>query len=112
MRTMVYELTPQSSKIYIPSLHPIIDDERARRRAGGQIVISDTATLVVDVLNASLPQIKQFVHSMIPPPAAAHDTAASSEGMALVNGHRSADAIVTNGHTGTSEGDVVMAEGN
>lgn len=45
-----------------------MEDERSRRRSGSQIITTEQSTKVVDVLNAVLPQIKDFVESMIVPP--------------------------------------------
>jgi len=54
----------ESNRIYVPSVHSVLDDERVRRRLGGQVFTSERAK-VVDVLNDVLPQIKVFVASKL-----------------------------------------------
>ncbi|ORY22508.1 hypothetical protein BCR39DRAFT_551487 [Naematelia encephala] len=56
----------QSNRIYVPSSHPVLDDEKVQRRLGGQIFTSERAK-VVDVLNDVLPQIQSFVASKVGP---------------------------------------------
>lgn len=73
-----------SNRIYIPKSHPLMNEERLWRRLGGQIHTSDKAK-VVDVLNDSMPQIKEFVASKLPaaaPPAAAANGVAPPSGPA------------------------------
>jgi hypothetical protein len=74
----------QSNRVYVPSSHPLLEDERVKRRLGGQVFTSGTSYLpasawmyvyhadpaenakVVDVLNDVLPQIKTFIASRLP----------------------------------------------
>ncbi|WWC96955.1 hypothetical protein V866_003831 [Kwoniella sp. B9012] len=56
----------KSNRIYVPSEHPLLEDERIQKRLGGQVHKSDKATKVVDVLVEVLPNIKEFVASKLP----------------------------------------------
>jgi hypothetical protein len=74
----------QSNRVYVPSSHPLLSDERVKRRLGGQVFTSGMSYLpasawlgvlradaaenakVVDVLNDALPQIKTFIASKLP----------------------------------------------
>ncbi|WWC68627.1 uncharacterized protein I206_102558 [Kwoniella pini CBS 10737] len=55
----------KANRIYVPSTHPVLEEERIQKRLGGQIFTSEKAK-VVDLLNDVLPQIKQFVISKLP----------------------------------------------
>lgn len=55
----------QSNRVFVPKAHPVLEDERAQRRLGGQIFTSDKAK-VVDVLVDVFPQIQDFVTSKLP----------------------------------------------
>jgi histone deacetylase 6 len=57
----------QSNRIFVPNSHPVLMDERAKKRLGGQIFTSEKAK-VVDVLVDVLPQIQDFVTGRIPAP--------------------------------------------
>jgi histone deacetylase 6 len=61
----------------VPKTHPVLEDERAQRRLGGQIFTSEKAK-VVDVLVDVFPQIQDFVASKLPQSAASQP---------LSNGH-------------------------
>lgn len=66
----------------MPKTHPVLEDERAQRRLGGQIFTSDKAK-VVDVLVDVFPQIQNFVSSKLPHPPASQT---------LSNGHAAGPA--------------------
>lgn len=84
-----------------------MSDERARRRAGGQIITTESATKVVDVLNAVLPQIKDFVGSMVGTPAPAGSSAIGDDEMMDTSGY----AVSSNGDMGMGgNGDVGMQD--
>jgi hypothetical protein len=63
----------------LPATHPILGDDKVRKRLGGQIIASSESSVpynprltnpaqekVVNVLNQCLPQIKEFVASKVP----------------------------------------------
>ncbi|KAK4688388.1 histone deacetylase 6, partial [Tremellales sp. Uapishka_1] len=54
----------KNNRVYLPSAHPVLEEERSKKRLGGQIIPSEHAK-VVDVLNDVLPQIKAFVGSQL-----------------------------------------------
>ncbi|WWD16504.1 hypothetical protein CI109_100930 [Kwoniella shandongensis] len=54
----------RSNRIFVPSSHILLDDNRVCRRLGDQVFTSQKAK-VVDVLNDVLPQIKQFVSEKV-----------------------------------------------
>ncbi|WOO83917.1 Histone deacetylase clr3 [Vanrija pseudolonga] len=58
----------QASRIYVPDVHPLLQEERLHRRLGGQIFTSPKSP-VVAVLNDVFPQIQEFVASKLPEPA-------------------------------------------
>ena len=75
--------SPQSNQIYVPANHPVLDDDRTRKRLGDQVFTSgkpaDTLGLCADILwNRSrsrqgglvevLPQIQAFVASKLDAP--------------------------------------------
>lgn len=57
------------NRVYVPSVHPLLQEERLHRRLGGQIFTSDNAK-VVDVLVDVFPEIKTFVESRVSKPLA------------------------------------------
>nr|XP_018264720.1 histone deacetylase 6/10 [Kwoniella dejecticola CBS 10117]OBR86878.1 histone deacetylase 6/10 [Kwoniella dejecticola CBS 10117] len=98
----------KSNRIYVPSSHPILEEERIQKRLGGQIFTSEKAK-VVDLLNDVLPQIKDFIASKLPlREAVLVDTTASVSSNIDVD----VDGVgKTNGHTyvngnGNDAGDV------
>lgn len=74
----------QSNRIYVPSIHPLLAEQRLHRRLGGQIFTSEKAK-VVDVLNDVLPQIKEFVEASVPKTV--------KKAPAIGNGHSEPQAI-------------------
>ncbi|WVQ74620.1 hypothetical protein IAR50_004221 [Cryptococcus sp. DSM 104548] len=79
------------NQIYVPAEHVLLDDEKVKRRLGDAVFTSQKAK-VVDVLNESLPQIKQFVHEKlgdmaeVEVPSASGAGEGSGPGLGLTNG--------------------------
>jgi histone deacetylase 6 len=75
------------NRVYVPNIHPLLNEERLHRRLGGQINTSQKAQ-VVDVLVDVFPQIQEFVESKLPKPTTT--PAPSSNGNSNGNGHADA----------------------
>jgi len=71
------------NRVYVPSIHPLVKEERLHRRLGGQIHTAKNAK-VVDVLVEAFPEIKTFVESRVP----------NSVKPAALNGHAPAPQTV------------------
>jgi hypothetical protein len=71
----------------LPKSHPILDDDRARRRIGAQLSIAEDSEKVVDVLNAALPQIKAFVAGKVGDKTSTPSAEVGLDAGANVNGH-------------------------
>lgn len=64
----------EHNRVYVPSIHPVVDQEWLHGQLGGQIRAADKAK-VVDVLVEVLPEIQEFVETQIKapsPPANGH----------------------------------------
>jgi hypothetical protein len=97
---------PQSNRIYVPKTHPLLEEERVKRRLGGQVFTSEKAK-VVDVLIDVLPQIQDFVASKLPVPAPSSPVIPTGNNHA--NGYTSAPRNQPESTTGVSPAPAVTA---
>lgn len=65
----------------MPNAHPLLEEERIKKRLGGQIFTS-TKAKVVDVLVDVFPQVQEFVESKLPRAATPHQLSNGDGAMA------------------------------